>query len=168
MTDEWVKYCDWWYRRQPIGPMIKKAETWNFAWAYSINKVIVYSRAVSVEWCLQSTDWWGLRRFDVRWSERRALTTRSIIFDKRERLEIGLWLAQSKIRARCSRSTYKNCSYRAPLHTTVTQRQCFSNYYSPSSSRDGSDSEKGIKWIVSTCKRKTGHETEKAQRIFLF
>jgi len=27
--------------------------------------------------------------FDVRWSERRALTTRSIILDKRERLEIG-------------------------------------------------------------------------------
>ena len=38
-----------------------------------------------------------MRLFDIRWSERRALTTRSIIFDKRERLEIGRQLDSSSL-----------------------------------------------------------------------
>jgi len=35
------------------GRQIEKAEIRNFSWAYRVNKVIMYRRAVSVEWCLQ-------------------------------------------------------------------------------------------------------------------
>jgi len=51
----------------------------------------IYSRAVSVEWCLQKADWWGFRRLlEIRWSVSGHFTkSRSIILDMRERLEIG-------------------------------------------------------------------------------
>jgi len=50
-------------------------------------------RTVSVELNLRYADWSGLNSvFWVRWSVKRDLTTRSIIFDMVERLEMGLWL----------------------------------------------------------------------------
>ena len=49
-------------------------------------------RTVSVEWNLRYADWSGLNRvFWVRWSVKRHLTTRWIILDIVERLEMGLY-----------------------------------------------------------------------------